>query len=90
MYGLLSRTQFSHFHGVMSVCHLFHLASFYCLHQDLFSGVAKDFAQVPSEMLENWVWEPEVLHKISSHYNTQEPLPNDLIEKLIQRFTKSS
>ena len=37
-------------------------------------------------MLENWGWEPKVLKKISSHYKTQEPLPDDLIQKLIKRF----
>jgi len=37
-------------------------------------------------MLENWGWEPKVLKKISSNYKTQEPLPDDLIQKLIKRF----
>jgi len=35
-------------------------------------------------MLENWVWEPKVLKEISSHYETQEPLPDDLIKELIE------
>jgi len=39
-------------------------------------------------MLENWGWEPKVLKKISSHYKTQEPLPDDLIQKLIKRFVR--
>lgn len=37
-------------------------------------------------MLENWCWEPDVLKKISSHYETQKPLPDDLIEKLVKRL----
>ena len=41
-------------------------------------------------MLENWGWEPKVLKKISSHYETQGPLPDDLIEKLIKRFVPLS
>lgn len=49
-------------------------------------SVARDFVEAPSQMLENWGWEPKVLKKISSHYETQEPLPDDLIDKLIKRF----
>jgi hypothetical protein len=49
-------------------------------------SVARDFVEAPSQMLENWGWEPKVLKKISSHYETQQPLPDDLIEKLIKRF----
>lgn len=49
-------------------------------------SVARDFVEAPSQMLENWGWEPKVLKKISSHYETQSSLPDDLIEKLIKRF----
>lgn len=65
---------------------LFHFVSFYSLRGGLSSGVSNDFAEAPSQMLENWVWEPKVLKKISSHYQTEEPLPDELIDKLIQRF----
>ena len=51
-------------------------------------SVARDFVEAPSQMLENWGWEPKVLKKISSHYETQEPLPDDLIQKLIKRFVR--
>ncbi|KAG9310225.1 Metalloprotease [Chiua virens] len=46
--------------------------------------VALDFAEAPSQMLENWCWEPEVLKKMTSHYKTQEPMPADLIAKVIK------
>jgi len=49
-------------------------------------SVARDFMEAPSQMLENWGWEPKVLKNILSHYKTQEPLPDDLIQKLIMRF----
>ena len=82
---LLSRTRYSRFHG---------------------TTVALDFAEAPSQMLENWsdmflfsemwrltwngshfrCWEPEVLKKMSSHYKTQDPLPDDLITKIIKRL----
>jgi Zn-dependent oligopeptidase len=38
----------------------------------------------PSQMLENWVWEKEVLREISSHFQTQEPLPEILIGDMIK------
>ncbi|KAI9567715.1 hypothetical protein HD554DRAFT_2205377 [Boletus coccyginus] len=46
--------------------------------------VALDFAEAPSQMLENWCWEPQVLKKMSSHYKTQDPLPDDLITKIVK------
>lgn len=36
-------------------------------------------------MLENWCWEPRVLEKMSSHYETKKPLDPELIEKLVKR-----
>ncbi|KAN0094547.1 hypothetical protein V8E55_002834 [Tylopilus felleus] len=60
---LLSRTQYSRFHG---------------------PNVAPDFGEAPSQMLENWCWEPEVLKRMSSHYKTRNPLPDDLITKIVK------
>jgi thimet oligopeptidase len=34
-------------------------------------------------MLENWIWNKDILKKVSKHYKTGEPLPQDLIEKKI-------
>jgi len=48
------------------------------------TAVARDFVEAPSQMLENWCWEPAVLKKMSSHYKTQEPLSDDLIDKIIK------
>ncbi len=47
------------------------------------SSVAQDFVEAPSQMLENWVWNKEILKKISSHYKTGKQLPDDLIAKMI-------
>ncbi|KAF8993112.1 zincin [Hymenopellis radicata] len=48
------------------------------------TSVARDFVEAPSQMLENWCWEPKVLEKMSSHYQTNKPLSGELIEKLIK------
>jgi Zn-dependent oligopeptidase len=42
-----------------------------------------DFPEAPSQMLENWMWRPEILKRISSHTGSGEPLPDDLIAKMI-------
>ncbi len=46
------------------------------------TSVKRDFVEAPSQILENWVKEPRVLQKISSHYKTGEPLPQEMIDKM--------
>ncbi|KAH9002641.1 Metalloprotease [Lactarius hatsudake] len=48
------------------------------------TSVARDFVEAPSQMLENWCWEPKVLEKMSRHYKTNEPLSPELIKKIVQ------
>lgn len=46
--------------------------------------VKRDFVELPSQMLEEWLWEPEVLQLITCHYQTKEKLPMDLIEAKVR------
>ncbi|EMR64161.1 putative metallopeptidase protein [Eutypa lata UCREL1] len=50
-----------------------------------FHGTAtvRDFVEAPSQMLENWCWTPSQIRSLSTHYESGEKIPEDLIEKII-------
>jgi oligopeptidase A len=46
-------------------------------------GVPWDAVELPSQFLENWCWQPEALAFISGHYQTGEPLPQAMLDKML-------
>ena len=46
-------------------------------------GVPWDAVELPSQFLENWCWQPEALAFISGHFETGEPLPQAMLEKML-------
>lgn len=47
------------------------------------NGVPWDAVELPSQFLENWCWQPQALAFISGHYQTGEPLPTQMLEKML-------
>ncbi|CAE8722725.1 unnamed protein product [Polarella glacialis] len=52
----------------------------------MFAGtrVERDFVEAPSQMLENWVWEPAALKRMSRHHDTGAAIPEALLTSLLQ------
>ncbi len=42
-----------------------------------------DFVEAPSQIMENWMWEPAVLQRFARHHQSGEPIPKSLVERLV-------
>lgn len=65
-------------HGIHNLVSKTHYARFHG------TSVERDFVEAPSQMLEFWPWNREQLKTLSSHYETQSDLPDDLITSLVK------
>ncbi|HTJ26628.1 MAG TPA: M3 family metallopeptidase [Candidatus Limnocylindria bacterium] len=52
-------------------------------YETLTNGFRQDFIEAPSQMLENWAWNPAILKEVSANVTTGKPLPDELIRKMI-------
>lgn len=66
--------EFGHaMHGLLSNCTYYSLSG---------TSVSRDFVELPSQIMEHWALEPEVLKMYAKHYKTGEPIPDALIKKI--------
>jgi peptidyl-dipeptidase Dcp len=47
------------------------------------TSVATDFVELPSQLYEHWLEQPQVLRRFARHYQTGEPMPEDLLQRLV-------
>ncbi len=68
--------EFGHgLHGLLSKCHYKMLSG---------TAVANDFVELPSQVMEHWAAQPEVLKMYARHYKTGEVIPQTLVDKIIK------
>lgn len=71
--------EFGHaLHGFLSRCTYSRLSG---------TNVPRDFVEMPSQLMENWCYEPEVMRMYAKHYITGEVIPDSLIESLQRAST---
>lgn len=51
-------------------------------YQRIIGDVERDYVELPSQIMENWAAEPQVLKYYARHYETNEPIPDELIAKI--------
>jgi len=77
-----ARTLFHEFghglHGLLSQCRFPRLSG---------TSVLRDFVEFPSQILENWLLQPEILKVYATHHETGEAMPDSLIEQILKAQT---
>ncbi len=48
------------------------------------TNVARDFVELPSQIYEHWLEQPEILTRFARHHETGEPMPRELLDKLLK------
>jgi peptidyl-dipeptidase Dcp len=51
------------------------------------TAVARDYVEFPSQLLEHWLSTPQVLQRFATHYQTGEPIPQELVNRIEQAAT---
>lgn len=76
------------FHEFGHVMHL--MCSETELHSSGSQHCAMDFIEMPSQLLENWPWERQLIKQFAKHHQRGESLPDELLDKLLEsRYAKS-
>ncbi len=71
--------EFGHaLHGLLSQCNYPGISG---------TSVPRDFVELPSQLMENWCFEPEVMKTYAFHYQTGEVIPEELINKIQKTST---
>lgn len=71
--------EFGHaLHGMLTKCNYLGVSG---------TNVAQDFVELPSQIMEHWAVEPEVLKVYAKHYKTGEVIPDELIRKIQDQNT---
>lgn len=71
--------EFGHaLHGLLTKCNYAGISG---------TNVARDFVELPSQVMEHWATEPEVLKMYAKHYQTGESMPDSIINKLLRQKT---
>lgn len=67
--------EFGHgLHGLLSQCKYTSLSG---------TNVVRDFVELPSQIMENWLRQPEFIQTFARHYQTEEPMPVELLKKML-------